>query len=831
MWPYLCVWLALAAGAGIFVGEQLALSPWACAAVVLVCVGASTAALARGRSCTLYVLLATVASAAVHAQRQQPPVSVQLPLDGTLSPPALYAVRLIGPTYRHATGRMGPALEVKAQLLARQQAADWVAERGRVRLMLRSSQPLRDNDTVLVRLQLLPQRLCRAPWQSGAAQQARYEQISARAWVRGEPVLLQRGQGLLGHLDVLRQRLGACFFAQLPNAAAQIASALALGDGRSLAPERRDAWADAGIAHLLAISGLHVSLVARLASGSLRQCVRLLPVVAWPFWPQRWAALLALVPVWLYAMLAGLGVSVLRAACMASVALLAQALGLGGNQATNALGLAALLLLWQNPLHLYAPGALLSFASVALLLGLPPLLPAPEPCSNRHPWAAACLVGAWHLGQALLIGSLASLITWPICAAYFGRVSWVAPLVNVVAIPIATLAATPAVLALAIANMLHVPPILLSPGCFVVGKILLFLDALAKLAASIPYAATEMPAWSAAQIVAATVLLLCALLAAHNKRESARLRPLKQRTIASVASLAVLTLLISYLSARLFLPARQPLRVWHLDVGQGDATLIGFADGQWALIDGGGALHAEQADPGRFAVAAALRGLGVRRLDFVVLTHPHPDHMGGLAYILQRWPVRQFYYNSDARGDPYVQKLIAQVHRRGGSHGQPPQRLEIAGTALQFYQPLQDIPASVNDRSIVLRIQHGARSLLVTGDIERRAEQALVTKLPATDVLQVAHHGSATSSDLALLRKLAPAYAIVSCGEHNRFSHPHPSVIDRLQRLHVQWWSTAQHGSILASTDGDTWIIRACHLGQQRGGRGLFASTHAGAAN
>ena len=187
---------------------------------------------------------------------------------------------------------------------------------------------------------------------------------------------------------------------------AALAKALLLGDGAQIEPEQRDAWADAGIAHILAVSGLHVSLVARaamfLATRLLRAGRRTRACL--PIWPDRLAAWLALAPVWAYVALAGAGISSLRAGCMATMALLARAAGYGGQHARHALALTALALLASDPLAALSPSAPLSFVSVAVLLAQPADRRALPPAKRGHgarawpggegsfgsPWFRAC---------------------------------------------------------------------------------------------------------------------------------------------------------------------------------------------------------------------------------------------------------------------------------------------------------------------------------------------------------------------------------------------------------------------------------------------------------
>jgi competence protein ComEC len=255
---------------------------------------------------------------------------------------------------------------------------------------------------------------------------------------------------------------------------------------------------------------------------------------------------------------------------------------------------------------------------------------------------------------------------------------------------------------------------------------------------------------------------------------------------------------------------RGVLGVWHLDVGQGDSTLVHLPNHTWMLVDGGGASWPGQPDPGRWAVASALRALGVTKLSLVVLTHPHPDHMNGLKHVLEAWPVGTFWRNEDAERSPLVADLDRLVRARGGIVGRPPSRSTWGGVNIEAFLPLVGSKASVNDKSIVLRLAYRQRSLLLMGDAEKAAEAHLAGDLLASDILKVGHHGSRTSSTKDFLARIAPVAAVISCGAQNRFGHPHPSTLDalRVQGSHVL--RTDEAGALHLRTDGvGGWTV-AC---------------------
>jgi competence protein ComEC len=256
------------------------------------------------------------------------------------------------------------------------------------------------------------------------------------------------------------------------------------------------------------------------------------------------------------------------------------------------------------------------------------------------------------------------------------------------------------------------------------------------------------------------------------------------------------------------------VRVTFLDVGQGDATLIEVGSGQTALIDGGGALNGSL-DPGEHAIVPLLRALRVKRLDLVVLSHPHPDHYGGLFAVLSGFPVSTVWDSGQARAespDGPASRWLALAEKHGARVLGPDalcKRPHALGTlALEVLAPCPgfDEALGANDNSLVIRAQHGERTFLFTGDIEHEAETALVRSRQRlhADVLKVPHHGSRTSSSEAFVRAVSPTYAVISAGRGNRFGHPHAEIEGRLRRLVSRVLRVDQQGGIRMSSDGHT---------------------------
>lgn len=261
------------------------------------------------------------------------------------------------------------------------------------------------------------------------------------------------------------------------------------------------------------------------------------------------------------------------------------------------------------------------------------------------------------------------------------------------------------------------------------------------------------------------------------------------------------------------------LHVLFMDVGQGDASLVIAPDGATLLIDGGGSPDKGAADPGRLVIAKVLEALKIRALDLVLMTHPHPDHIRGLFYIAENWPIKQLLHGG-TRQDPQdgtgeVERLIGLVEQAGGEVALAQNLaggLVWHGLTLQVLHPLSAdggpyIDFELNDNSVVMRLVHGQRSILFAGDIEHAAEAILHAKLGSTDLLKVAHHGNQNSSTQLFLDRVKPKDAIISSGANNPYGVPHAATLKRLDANGATVWRTSKVGHVHLRSCGDTWRI------------------------
>ncbi len=540
-----------------------------------------------------------------------------------------------------------------------------------------------------------------------------------------------------------------------PDVAALIA-ALTLGD-RSRLGHLRDTFTDAGLAHLLAISGLHVGLVAAylffLAHLAARYLLPLRALAEGRWWahPQAVGAACAVTGVLFYTVLAGAHVSTVRAAIMVTAALLAPLLGRRGQPArTVALAALGLLAVWPQAIGLAS--FQLSFAAVMAIC-----------LAARHSGRTTGI--AARLRLALRFTTAAWAATAPLAWLHFGRFAPAGLATSLVAIPWLAFILLPAAL-LAIALPASLP---------VAGPAVTWVTtgAARVLLAGARWAA----AWPLGHLAVAPPSPVWLALAAAGLYAAWRRRP---ALVAAIAAIAVVVALW---------PTPTGGELVALDVGQGDSLLVVSGDGHTLLVDGGGSSWG-RFDLGHEVVVPALARLGVDHLDVVALTHPQADHMGGLYAVLATLPVGELWDPWRRPANRRQAALWRLAARRGVRLRHPTAGFtaQLGDATVRCLYPLAP-PAAVrnpNRACQVLRVTLAGRRLLLTGDMERPGETALVAAAPgalACDLLKLGHHGSRTSSTTPFLLAARPRWVVISVGESSRFGHPHPTVLARLHRL------------------------------------------------
>jgi competence protein ComEC len=568
----------------------------------------------------------------------------------------------------------------------------------------------------------------------------------------------------------------------------ELLAALGLGEAALLGPAPRAALARLGLSHLVAVSGLHLWLVAAPLYLATAALLRRSAALTARTDTRRGAVALALAGSALYAVLTGLAAPVQRAlACLALLAL-AQ-LARRPLAPASAFGAAGLAVLAADPAAAFTAGVQLSFAATAALVwsAAPPPRAAPRGALVRTRAA---------LALALRTSASATAATAALVALHFGVVSPFGWLANGVGVPLTALVLLPLALAsgLAAATFPEAGGLRAAALGAVARAGALLLEGCVALAA-------RTPAWLGVApgplglVVSGALALAC----------------LRARRTAPRLLLAGLAAAAPAFGPPPALAPPRP-RVVFLDVGQGDAAVV---QGRTAslLIDGGPALE-DRFDAGERVVLPALGALGVRRLELVIASHADLDHRGGLLAVLRALPVARLWLPPGARAEPGFQELLAVAAARGVATSE-----RAAGEAAlalgdlrvaALWPPRAGGPAGRNDASLVVRVEAGGQRLLFPGDLELAGELELVAaqrgELRAA-VLKLAHHGSRTSSTEAFLAAVSPALAVASAPWHGRFGMPHAEALARLAAAGVAWRWTGRDGAVIVGL-GPTLAVR-----------------------
>jgi len=558
--------------------------------------------------------------------------------------------------------------------------------------------------------------------------------------------------GNVYRVDQLRETLRTRILAVLDDHPLRgIVLALAIGDRQQISQPQWDVLIRTGTNHLVAISGLHVGLVAGFAFFLVRSlwCLSARAVTRWP--AVKAGAVAALLAAAVYAMLAGFSVPTQRALVMVAVVMLAMIVQ-RHTRPSSLLALALLLVLMIDPLAVMSAGFWLSFGAVAVIVyGMSGRL-----AMNSYWWR-------WGRVQWLAAAGL-----FPALLLLFQQVSVVAPLANLLAVPWVSLITVPLTLlgSIGLGFSATVGEWLLGLSTLSLELLWWWLDGLAqwKLAA---WQQRAPPLWAMPVAVIGIVWLLAP-------------RGVPARWVGLVGLLPLL-----FVSPAV-IPQGQA-RFTLLDVGQGLAAVVQTQN--HVLVFDTGPRFSSGFNTGEAVVAPYLHAQGRRHIDTLVVSHGDNDHMGGVAGLRAIIPVRQVLSSVPQRIDG------ARLCQAGHSW-------QWDGVTFAMLNPgeyVHEGGRKSNNRSCVLRVQAGEHSVLLTGDIERAAENELVQTFGnslASDVLVAPHHGSRTSSTPAFLAAVSPTMALFPVGYRNRYGFPGAQIVQRYVDRQVRLFDTAQHGAI-----------------------------------
>jgi competence protein ComEC len=615
-----------------------------------------------------------------------------------------------------------------------------------------------------------------------------FEGFAYRAYLARQGVAAiasSRSVSVVGHelgaladgLHAVRTSLLAGLNRLVPEPEAALAAGILLGVRSGIDPAINDAFAQAGLTHVVAISGWNIAIVAAIAGAASRPLTRL-PSGRWL------AAAAAMSTVAAYVLLTGASPSVVRAAVMAGALLVAR-LGGARSHAMSALMLAALLMLAVSPAIAWDVGFQLSALATAGLIWFGAAFAA-----RLRRWPAI-------VREPVALTMAAQVTTLPVILLNFERLSLIAPLANVLVVPLVPLVMLGGALAAltgAAGDGLPLPGGVewLTGG--IAFCLLRAMVVVGQAAAAVPMASLELagPPWLAVAWYPAVLLARRHLAAMTESLSGAHDEvAMASGLLARLARPVPLGVIALALVGSLTLATRPDgrLHLMALDIGQGDAILVVAPTGETALIDGG-------PDPD-----LTLRRLGERLpfwqrgLDLLVLTHPHEDHLAGLLPALERYAVGMVIEPGRAYQNPtYPRFLELAMHEPGAQLrlGRAGDVIPL-GPAVRFrvlYPNADDaagqLPADdINNASLVLLLESGRFRALLTGDAEAPVERRLLDRgiIGPVDVLKVGHHGSDSSTLPELVAALRPSVALISCGAGNEYGHPHAITLDHLRAV------------------------------------------------
>ena len=593
---------------------------------------------------------------------------------------------------------------------------------------------------------------------------------------------------------------------------AQLLKGILLGKRSDLPTETLDIFRNSGTFHVLAVSGLHVGLVAFFCYFGL-SIFRM---------PKKVLSLLTILAVVIYACLVGFRPSVFRASLMTILFLFATIIDRDAD-IYNLLAVAALVLLLINPTQVWDVGFQLSFVAVAAIVYFVSKMERPLRKLWEQPESVDVSVIVRYKNRAVkwlilsyLVTFAAQLGTGPLIAYHFYRAYPLGLIVGPFAVGLVSL-----IVAVGMASV-----------C--VGFIWL---PLAKLLAMVNHAIIYIfleligifgQKWGIMKLaptVGVIIVYIAIILGVTHWRKA-----YEHWRIASLIALSVMTIWVW--DSALHEKGRL-LEVVTLDVGQGDAAIVRLPDRRTILIDGG-IQHAYfdvqkqrqvDYDVGERIIEPYLDANSIRQLDLVVLTHPDLDHGGGLGHILQNYKVEHILGIADMALDSQTHqrlRTIAKVREIPYSFRYKSEIELTADVKLNLLHPIDEASTNLldedkNDDSLVLKLSYGEVDILFTGDIESQAETRLIKSQQdlRSEVLKVPHHGSRSSSSARFLDRVQPRYAIFSLGKDNRYQLPHAEVVARYQERNCVQLRTDQLGAIILKTDGKRCWFRYAVLPQR----------------
>lgn len=625
--------------------------------------------------------------------------------------------------------------------------------------------------------------------------QMKFQEISGSAYVRAERIRVIPLDPIpfsIKSIRTLEQLRNAFYYFamdQLDNKnAAAILVALVTGKKEVIPLKLRDLFSQTGASHILAISGLHLSILALGFFFLFYTLLARLPGALLTGTAKKTAGILTLVPLLAYAVFSGFSPSTQRAFIMITsfmICLLMEK----EDHLLNTLALAGVFILIMDSTALFAISFQLSFCALLFIfLGFSLIRDTGWMPKNQL---------ATMVINASLVSFFASLGTFPLIAHYFNLVSSVQILANLVLVPLMGFICLPLGFMALFALPVSLPlALFLANLC---QDILVFCQGYIEFLAGFSFAWSRIITLNSLEVML-VYLFLAGIFFWFSQQKKPGLILMGMALTAGLVCAGV------GVQARFF---PEKLAITLLDVGQGNAALILTQTGKTILVDGGGFSDNSEFDVGRMVVAPFLWSQRILKLDAIVLTHPESDHMNGLVFILENFRVTLLVKNEDHGSSSSYRDLMALCHEKniGFRHPSPKDpALDFNGTGLYFLGPVPaSSPYDLNNNSLVFQVRFYEFSILFPGDILKERELALVRQQGldlTSNILVSPHHGSISSSQKKFIDMVNPESVVISCGYGNRYGFPHPKVLKRYLDKGSRIFRTDLDGAITISSDG-----------------------------
>ncbi len=570
----------------------------------------------------------------------------------------------------------------------------------------------------------------------------------------------------------------------------QIIASLITGKKEVISSDIRDLFSKAGISHLLAISGLHLSIVSLLFFSLFYRFFSLFHPLLISGKSKKIAGVLTIIPLVLYGIFTGFSPSCQRALIMIIV-LIFSFIREKEKDIISSLSLAGILILFMDPAALFSISFQLSFSAVIFIVYGASLLKQYMPFMTGKRW--------WFkTGMILFITLFAGLGTSPLTAHYFNVVSIIAPISNFIAIPVLGFIVLPLGLVCLISFSWF--PIFAGFIVFVCSKFISYLIIFSQFIIILPFAwsRTITLNWIEITVIYLFFISFFLLLKGYKK------------TVTLLSLVIFLLALFNFINIKSSQNSENDLHITIIDVGQGSSTFIQTPQGVNIIVDGGGFSDISSFDTGRYIIAPFLWKQRVKTIDYVILTHPESDHLNGLIFILDNFNVKTLIKNSDKR-DTITYKSMIQICEKHNIRVYNPldhkKNIDLGPVRFNFFDssPKKDI-YNLNNNSLVFKLIYNDFSILFPGDILKLREKNLSEKNDidlSSNILLAPHHGSFSSSSKVFLEKVLPSSVIISCGWHNRYGFPDQKVLKRYKNMGIAIFRTDENGAVFVSSDGD----------------------------